>query len=134
MSVETWMAEYYPTPADSPKLNTDEKRILHALKKFKGARPEALKKHGVRFVRSGFLIAGIDRSIFFEFDGASCALCFQYLDYEHNDCSKCPLAEQGDMCDSEGEKDPFSIFYQTNNPEPMIKSLKKALERVKSTP
>lgn len=128
MSVETWKGEFYPTPADSPELDTDEKRILHSLKKFEGTRPEALRKHGVGLRRNGWIMGDIGDPMVFRFDGISCALCIQHL---KQDCSGCPLEKQGDMCDSEEEVDPFSIFFDTGDPEPMIGALNKSLERAR---
>lgn len=126
MSAESWIAEFYPKPANK---TAEGEAVQHSLQKWVGLRTESLYKHGLK-----------EPPIFI--DGSSCALCHHYLDDDADfsdesnsrikpTCQTCPLAQSmGRACDQEVEEasaSPWSKWIDDINPEPMI----KALEAVK---
>ena len=48
MSIESWMAEFYPIPAKLMYGSSDEACILHSLRRYEGLKPENLLKHGLK--------------------------------------------------------------------------------------
>ncbi len=144
MSIESWKAEFYPIPvgSDAYDRHMGTKAIFprdlraaalaHSLHKWKGLRPEALKKHGL--VRSGIYIEDVkllrDTRDDFGIDSQSCSLCKHFV--RPWECRGCPLYRQtGQKCQgTNGPPDePFSIWTRTGNPEPMIEALQRALDR-----
>lgn len=118
MSIETWMAEFYPVPADQvPR----EEAIAASLGKWKGYRKEARDEHGT--------------------DGLppcsdSCPLCAHYL-VEGGKCGDCPLFKlRGMSCDRPlfhaeiGLRSPYAAYIVARDPEPMIALLEAALAAV----
>lgn len=155
MSLETWKAEFYPTPAED---TAKEDAIAHSLRKWQGLTPENLKKHGV--IHEPF--AGvIDESDFsagkpiymyseaVPIDSGTCALCHHHYnsgdeesweddDFDEEDsCGVCPLKEArgGVSCDctrDDEQTSPWNSFSHPgntgSNPKPMIFWLQKALD------
>lgn len=79
MSFESWVKEFYPVKAeDCPR----EEAAAHSLQKWKGALPENLEKHGVKF--EGYKLFDELHSINFNY--SSCALCAR-----NSYCSTCSL-------------------------------------------
>jgi hypothetical protein len=112
VSLESWRAEFYPVPAPAAT-DSDEEAIAHSLRKWEGALPDNLAKHGVLYtdaaIRDG--AGGI-----FDFDSDSCALC-----EAHPWCEKCPVAEE-----QEGPCDEDSAYHMSvDDPLPMITLLRK---------
>lgn len=113
MSKETWLAAYYPVPAN--KVPVDD-ALTHSLIKWRGLRPAALAEHGLTV--SPITI-----------EGCTCALCVQNPD----SCGACPLAisRDGTSCDRSTRHElvsPFSSWVGLSDPEPMIYALEAALE------
>ena len=126
MSLATWKEEFYPVRAcDVPKKDA----VAHSLQKWIGLRKKNLDKHGCRLSIgwNAQLIDDINPGMF-AIDNRSCALCHHYLDSEDEagGCAFCPLKKLlGVPCDADGQ--PYRVFCKTNDPEPMIAALEKAL-------
>ena len=128
MSFESWIEEFYPVPArECPK----EQAAAHSLKKWQGALPENLVKHGVVY-RYGTIRE--NGSHYLSFDSGSCALCHHYVDKYRWTCGTCPLFIVRDhvacfmdrIDEVEAEGNPFHRAEVTV--EPMIMWLEKAVE------
>ena len=122
MSLQTWMDEYYPVPAEQA---TSGQAAEHPLKKWRGLELPILEKHGLKiedvFITDGENSLGIDQN--------SCALCQQYLEEYSggNPCIKCPLYRYlGQSCDSFNE--PYDDWVNYEDPEPMIRALEAAVK------
>jgi hypothetical protein len=118
MSIATWKKEFYGSLKEGSR--SDVKALKHGIRKWTGLLPSNMKKHKVKRslgIEKTFISDG---SIGFEIDGSSCALCRRhfYLDC----CGKCPI---NDCCSARG---PYTIWYNKNDPRPMIRALKKALK------
>lgn len=139
MTLFTWIAEFYPEPADVPTNDAD--RCRHSIRKWEGARKENLKRHGMVH-RIGYAKLFSDELFSdgpsFWFGPDTCALCLVHM--EEEDCNKsCPLLRAGFVpCGTSPwldesvtiGSDPYEIWCDTGDPEPMIAALKKALEMV----
>jgi len=122
MSLNTWKKQYYPTPASRCR---KADAIAHSLRKWRGLRPEALKKHKVYLSGSTML----DNDVYFIIDASSCALCRHHLRSEGEKCTDCPLHQTlGRDCD-DGRGSPYRALTAEYNPEPMIAALEKTLAR-----
>ena len=114
MSEETWLAEFYPVPANEVSA---EDALDHSIKKWEGALRENLEKHG------------LDEPPI-DFDSDACPLCVHYIE---DGCTRCPLyIARGDVdCCTETRSDeklsPLD-HYGEGNPRPMLYWLKKAKE------
>jgi hypothetical protein len=118
MSVATWLRKFYPSapPVLMPKIAA----IKHSLRKWIGLRPANLKAHG---------LAGPPIRI----HGTTCSLCCRYYDSGELSCAACPLyvALGNHRCD-EYKSSPYRIYHQHDDPEPMIKALKKTLKEARN--
>ena len=134
MSLQTWMDEFYPTPAQ--KFPTELEAVEHSLRKWKGLTRENLEKHGV--IHRGWNIRD-DNGTILKIDSSTCALCQQHIiDKEYfANCDKCILKKvnvskfDGEHygCDSAMPEKDFTTYYEfikNNNPQPMIELLEKA--------
>lgn len=127
MSLQTWMDEFYPIPAQEVD---KENACAHSLKKWEGLRAVNLSKHGLSRVSRALEDKEGNR---FLIDSGSCALCTHYLDSEMH-CPRCPLSQVrgGTKCDSEKGYEEYSPYFAfisvKSDPEPMIEWLQKALE------
>ena len=138
MSFESWKEEFYPMPAEEVR---PERALEHSLQKWKGLRPENLKKHGVVYdkIRQAVLDPdhpeadhpeGEDRLCI---DGDSCALCVHNHDTDDTLCESCPFykARGNVACDSARKDEdidqyefvPYFAMTKRSNPEPMIRWL-----------
>ena len=114
MSLETWIAEFMPTPAASAG-GTEAEAIAHCLQKWKGYRKESLEKHG---------------SVAAHPEATNCALCLRHA------CDTCSLAlSRGgvgcDDCTKDEEVSPYHAYVhpygkKPRDPEPMIAALEDA--------
>lgn len=138
MSLATWKKEFYPTTAKTAAARTGAvKCIEHSLKKWEGALPENLEKHGLEY--EDHVIWNKEKTESMRFDSWTCALCKKYLD--RYDCSGCPIVIAGNPeCDAypleeddNGDGVPIDGYRKSeNNPQPMIDTLKKTLEFYKN--
>ena len=114
MSKETWIAEFYPIPADKVPA---EDALDHSIRKWEGALAKNLEKHGLERPPIGF------------YDD-SCALCVHHIEWC---CLDCPLfIARGDVkCYEKRPHEklsPFALYDNEGNPRPMLAWLKKAKE------
>ena len=134
MSLQTWMDEFYPTPAQ--KFPTELEAVEHSLRKWKGLTRENLEKHGV--IHRGWNIRD-DNDTRLLIDSTTCALCQRHTKDEEDfaNCDKCILKKvnvsefdgQHYGCDPAMPGHDYSIFYVfivRSNPQPMIELLEKA--------
>lgn len=125
-----WASEYYPVPADDQSLDTDVKRVQHAMRKFEGLHAEVLKRRGLAMSDRWLEAKTLDgRAVRQVIDGDSCALCVAYI---HTDCEDCPLAiaRGGCACDEKTGQEkvsPYDAFLQSGTTAPMLEWLGKAL-------
>lgn len=134
MTIETWKAEFYPTPVEEC---TTENALEHSLQKWKGLTEEN-KKHQVWLCAPGY--AGITEGRnWFYLSVETCSLCHVYgksNGTKNLDCSKCPLSVSrgGVPCDKASdwkEESPWESFAHHNRPDPMIKALEEARDSLK---
>lgn len=124
MSLETWLEEFCPVPAEKMVRKTRLQVVERDLKKWIGLRKTNLRKHGVK--KSGRSdISGAGET--FSIDGDTCGLCHRY----DGNCKPCPISvvRGGLNCDRSHVQDshsPYSSFTYLDNPEPMIRVLRKA--------
>ena len=127
MSVKSWREEFLPVDAEDATGSTGE-AIAHSLQKWKGALPENLEKHEVKF--ENMEIRGSDGNE--HFGSSNCALCVACFDYSEDTCKRCPLwyadgSEAGSRCFAPGR----GYFRATYNygPQVMIAELQAAMDK-----
>lgn len=144
MTMETWKAEFYPVPADTPM--TDIEALEFSIQKWKGYRKENLDRHGLEvdpycnadIVQldynerlSGQLGRPAYRKVaYFSFNSDTCPLCHIFL-YANNNCSACVITKQLGMACHGFKGSAYREFRYSGDPEPMIKLLETTLELVK---
>lgn len=145
MSIETWMAEFYPTvDITSYKLATDAECAAHGARKWTGLLSENLQRHGCRLdddvadivlirasgVQEGRLRMGITSSY-------NCALCQKHLvelpqyTVKRDYCKSCPLFKYtGKSCLEKGSLYTAAVSYHATEAErdQAIRKLVEALE------
>ena len=132
MSFASWKSEFYPVDAESEEhIGSDASLVEHSLLKWRGALPENVGKHGVKY--NDWRILDGDGEEALEYYGATCALCLRYV-MTAGVCDGCPLfAAIGLPCDVPpyGSKSSVyvpSVYAQSgNDPTPMITALERAL-------
>jgi hypothetical protein len=141
MSLASWKAEFYPVPVS--RIKTVAGALKHSLRKWKGLRAGALRRHKVEEY-AGYVNqqgGGMSPKSFpmFPIDDSTCALC-KIVDkggqWKPHDCQQCVLTQvRGgypctDVRVGEGHS-PWLTFTGDGNPEPMIRLLEKALASLK---
>jgi hypothetical protein len=123
MSLETWKAEFYPVPAEQcPK----EQAVEHSLRKWIGARPANLYRHGLFKVPLTSYIRNGATNESLPFGLIQCALCCEYY-WRQPPCCGCPLvAVLSRPCCGDATS-PYRAFIMRDDPEPMIAALEAAL-------
>lgn len=122
MSKQSWLDECYPIQASQVPV---EDALQHAHRKWLGARPEVLTKHG------------LDEPPI-SFNTETCALCFYWRHYDEPwdgvRCIECPLYKtRGAPCDRNNPgldpqpSTPYSEYSKWRNPEPMIALIEAAI-------
>jgi hypothetical protein len=102
MSLKTWLAEYYPIPADSKRVNP-RNALEHSIRKWIGLLHTNMERHGVRWSPDCFLTDGVEEFCLMD----TCSLCVHFYDAdvwaestdspgsedgpEVEPCSACPL-------------------------------------------
>jgi hypothetical protein len=125
MSDQTWIDEFYPTPACEFEGDAVD-ALRHSLQKWRGAREGALAAHALHKVPVYF-------------NDSTCALCSLF--YDGGRCSRCPLYDSAGerRCDGSGpgfggqEASPFGQWCYHGNPEPMIEALERALTKYENS-
>ena len=140
MSFKSWCDEFYPVPADEV---SPADAIAHSLRKWIGLREKNLAKHNCFIFRNkiGKYVTEISDDLFdsdnsVEINSESCALCVNFLaeeeqEFEKHACERCPLYKHlGRDCSAFAlTPSLFGIWFDTNNPEPMIEALQATLEK-----
>lgn len=121
-----WLKKYYPVAAKDAA-GSDAEAIKHALVKFPGLRPEVLKEYGI--TRDDIFLRVGHNKAFFSVTGSTCALCERHYMTKRS-CKNCPLSWVGAECANAKGDDPYMVFCDTGDPEPMIQALRKALALV----
>lgn len=136
MSLETWLAEYYPTPANEVP---EGEALDHSIRKWLGLRAENLSKHKVTL---------LDTVIFDDDDiedephdelgisinGDTCALCEHHHEYDGSlsilTCPTCPIVvATGEACSGKPGS-AYSEFCTDRGPEPMIRLLQLTKDKL----
>lgn len=114
LSKEAWLSLYYPTTAEQASA-TEREALEHSIRKWKGLRD--LEAKGLKLVEEISLYTKEGLHVL-DIDGESCALCFR----RQYGCLGCSVGSCGLQ---------YRQFNKYADPEPMIKLLEEALERVK---
>lgn len=122
MSIESWEAEFLPIPASSKSLDTDEKRIDHAVKKWSGLTPKNLSAHVLTWRETSMLRTGED-----------CALCEAHYNEDRGEeydgaCGPCPLYAIGKACGR--RQSPYKLSLEHENPTSIIRALLEAKQYI----
>lgn len=136
MSYESWAKEFYPVEASEVPV---EQAAAHSLQKWIGLREENLEKHDVVLKnRSVVEIDANDRSVVHKIlaiTSDSCALCHHFIEeMDRLGCVKCPLAQHlklefPDCTRCDNHKRPYSYWFDTRDPEPMIAALQAVVDK-----
>ena len=120
MSLETWIAEYYPVSADECPEGGE---LQHAKLKYSGLRKASLDKHGMQkmFGRGDHRFAITDGTHCFWVGVTTCASCKRHFPM----CRRCKLY---------GCKWRWKHWRKTGDPEPMIAHIKAAMKKAEATP
>lgn len=119
MSKESFLAEFYPIPANEAT-NSWLEATNHSIQKWKGMLPENLEKHN-QYTDDGdvLTIGDSEYRITLRYGSNTCALCMK--DYA-NGCIPCPLytltQESCRYYDSV-----YAYSLRNDNPQPMIDAL-----------
>lgn len=128
MSLKTWKKEFYPIPAN--KVKGYKKAVEHSFLKWKGLLPSNLKKHKVKLDEYHDVV-DIDGKLIIDSD--SCALCCLAPkdNFDNLICTNCPIVKaHGNEC-NDGKVNPWKLYMTTNDPQPMLKVLRKVLRTYK---
>lgn len=139
MSVKSWLKEFYPVEAAEPMTNLEA--VRHSLQKWRGLKPENLKRHNVNVdhpavnYRTGRALSGRSQG-YLNINDGSCALCVKHGG--SYDCKPCPIARAvGRRCDQKvyvvdtgHGTSPWHEFTDTKDPDAMIAVLEKAEARL----
>lgn len=131
MSANTWKKEFYPITAREAAEGTNLEAVRHSLQKWKGLRPDNMKKHKLILKYGEILYKGEEVIVMGD---TSCSLCVKH-DTRFGACGTCPLSRSrgGNRCDrtrAREEKSPWGAWITYNDPEPMIAALEKAEARL----
>lgn len=107
MSMESWIAEFYPIAAN--KVNTPEAALEHSIKKWSGLTKENLQKHELYRVTRHIGDECFDKV--FHVGSDTCALC----EVHDGECRKCILQN----CNSE-----YIAFTMGGDPLKMLALLR----------
>ncbi len=120
MSIRTWKREFYSPISRCKKADA----LAHTLKKYLGTRKAAIARHSVQKTVDGDLTDG--ETVFYFVD-KTCALC-RFYHKNHTCTPECPLVtKSGKRCTNDGQ--PFSIWVETGDPEPLIRALRRAIKK-----
>ena len=117
-----WLNKYY---SEAYSDMSGKEALEHSYRKWLGLRVYTLEKYGLHIKQAD--VRDSDDDLILSINTSSCALCIKYLDTTDVRCEGCPLNLNGLSCDKGGTS-PYARFLWGNNPNPMIKALKKALD------
>ena len=141
MSLKTWKQEFYPITALQAHKTLDLVGLVeHSIQKWIGLRKKNLEKHGLETYGFTYIRDSDDNS--FSVDAFSCSLCRRFVNFrkeeKEDDCFGCPIFEsRGHVrCCEYSPKEttpdsPYAHWQWDENPEPMIRALRKALRWAK---
>ena len=137
MSIETWQAEFMPTPARVAAQASLAEQLAWSLRKWTGGRFENLEKHGLFVVnpkkphtlRTRGEAAFTDPHDLHVFSESACPLCFNFRSEVERYCDGCPLVETSDMLRCGLSASAYTQWFKKQDPEPMIIALGEALAR-----
>lgn len=121
MSIESWKEEFLGEINDGM---SDKECLLHTKKKYEGALPENLEKHGIG-LDAGWLFCLDANYGEYMFNSSNCSLCIKYI-YAYNSCKGCPIKEYGTECN--GVHSEWREFRQTNDPKLMLDLVNNLLD------
>ena len=145
MSLATWKREFYPKTAKQAARGSALAAARHSLQKWTGLLAKNLRKHGVGRGRGGVrdTTNSFNFCDWFLFDANSCSLCQKFLDVDApflDDgtpclalaCATCPLAETlgGHSCAADDQ--PYDVFAETGDPNPMIRALRRTVSMLEA--
>lgn len=122
MSLATWKKEFYPVTA---KRCSKKNALAHSLQKWLGLRGKNLAKHGLHISKWWSAIIQEDERQSLPISLSTCALCHWATDRKTQDISynyRCPLG---------GCRNAWTAWRNDNDPEPMIKLLRKCIRKAK---
>ena len=120
MSIESWKEEFLGEINDNM---SDKECLLHTKKKYEGALPENLEKHGVKL--NACWLLEIDTNYGKDmFNSGNCSLCIKYVNTYHS-CKGCPIDKYGINCNNTHSE--WKEFKQTNDPKLMLDLVSKLL-------
>lgn len=155
MSIDTWIAEFYPVSAVEAAKGNDMELTEHALRKWTGLTKENLDRHGINTPKSGDIteMVGVnDITKTFSVAGSNCAMCIKHSTHGYESmikCAQCPIVKATGVKCTDGHTEqrwatvgvelpprysrhppgaflrmsPWSWFFNTGNPMPMIQLL-----------
>lgn len=154
MSIQSWKKKYFPITVEelrakcgTPQRDEDgicaaskEELIAlvdHSIKKFTGAKPKNLAKHGlVKVAHTSTIQTADDDGPFrfksvncqFEFDAYTCGLCSVYW-WDTIECERCPMLHVDKQCNRADSA--YYEFVETGNCESVIAALKRIKKYLK---
>jgi len=104
MSIETWLQEFYPIPANQLEAASDLECAQHCLLKWSGTSPENLNKHNTYYI--DFTVIGTSEKpdgskieeIALKFGESSCALCQKYFGTSEQDGQDVCTDKKNNIC------------------------------------
>lgn len=135
MSLQTWIDEHI-AGLSTIAPNDNVAQLRHSLRKWQGLRFEVLAKHNLALINRNTLVERSGRKRLY-INSTNCALCLARKTVSgsvlcdggpnsHRVPNPCPLFSLlGESCDSIGK--PFFVWCDTEDPEPMIDALGRAL-------
>ena len=137
MSIETWQAEFMPTPARVAAQASLAEQLAWSLRKWTGGRFENLEKHGLFVVnpkkphtlRTRGEAAFTDPHDLHVFSESACPLCLNFRSEVERYCDGCPLVETSDMLRCGLSASAYTQWFKKQDPDPMITALGEALAR-----
>lgn len=129
MGIASWTKKHYVVSADEAATD-DITAVEHSIAKWKGLRPQVLSKHGLTVDHVGDLVSD-DPDEEFSIDRSTCAMCVLDSKRARACCDSCSYREvHGEICAGR-EDSPYDVWTETQDPEPMIKALKKVRKALK---
>lgn len=121
MSLETWKAAYYPTPAED---TTPEDALEQTTLKWEGLQSKHLKAHGL--FKEGHFIREEGTNAILPLNDASCALC---QCFRSDECLHCPLSRtlEGRTC-FDGARSPYGTFLYNGDSSLMRSALRDSVQ------
>lgn len=121
MSIESWKDEFMPVDASEFREKSDLECLKHAHKKWTGLTKSNMERHGL-FKVTNYIHNNADK---ISIADETCSLCRKYYN-EYTDetaCFMCPLED----CSKQ-----YSYWFNTRNPNPMIKLIDEKIKLIEA--